>query len=209
MTPITSSGLAFKLQKQAKLCSVVFKDPYLETIINFCRLKPPDPKSHLKKTTFPDVWVDEFGNSLKLTKKEKQIKLNDLSLDRSKIINTDIYCKLPIEKISKISRMLFAFIGKEEDFHSKHLILGFIGIDNVLRVFCFIYNEVFLIPPLSLGYRVLRLIAKNFNCEDIKHFKNNKDILYPCSRKICFLAPLPIGTELRYLLENNDIYLIS
>ena len=72
MTPITSSGLAFKLQKQAKLCSVVFKDPYLETIINFCRLKPPDPKSHLKKTTFPDVWVDEFGNSLKLTKKENK-----------------------------------------------------------------------------------------------------------------------------------------
>jgi hypothetical protein len=208
MTSITSSGLAFKLQKQAKLCSVVFKDAYLETIIKFCRLKPLDPKSHIKKTTVADIWVDEFGNSIKLTKKEKQIKLNDLSLDRSKIINTDFYCKLPIEKISKISRMLFAFVGKEEDFQSKHLILGFVGIDNVLRVFCLIYNEVFAIPPLSLGYRILRLIAKNFNCEDIKHFKNNKDVLYPCSGRLCFLAPLPAGPELKFLLEKNDIDLI-
>lgn len=208
MIPITSSGLAFKLQKQAKLCSVVFKDPYLETIINFCRLKPINPKSHLKKTNVVDIWIDEFGNSIKLTKKEKQIKLNDLSLDRSKIINTDIYCKLPIEKISRISRMLFAFAGKEEDFQSKHFILGFVGIDDVLRVFCCIYNEVFAIPPLSLGYRILRLIAKNFNCDDIKQFKNNKDVLYPCSGKKCFLGPLPAGPDLKVLLEVSDIDLI-
>lgn len=207
MASLTSAELELKLKKRAKLSSIVFKDPYLESIISFCRLKPKNAKttSSISKTELCDTWIDEFGSSIRITKKEKTIKLNDLSVDKSKIINTDLYSKLSIEKISKISNIIFLFCGKEEDFKTDHFVLSFLGIDGILRTYCFIYEEWFSIPPLALGYSALRLIAKNKSCEDIKIFKNNKVLVYPCKKQISFLSYWPNNPDMNKIIDNFGV----
>src|SRR6185295_2676581 len=81
----------------------------LAFIIKSCRLKP---HSHIfegknNKLTLHRWWFDEFGNSLKIVK-NKRIKLiyNDLSLSRDRVVCTDLYRGLSIDRIAKTSKLI-------------------------------------------------------------------------------------------------------
>jgi len=128
-----------------------------------------------------------------------------LSINKAKIINTDLYSKLSIEKISKISKLIFLLHGKEEDFETDHFIVAFLGIDNILRAFCFIYGEWFSVAPLAIGYTFLRLIAKNASCKEMKVFKNKKDAVYPCKKQISFLSYWPHNDEMLNIIKDLDL----
>lgn len=190
MRSLTYEELLSLKKKEAKLASIVFKDPNIEKIIHLCRLKPLNIRVN-SKIEIHSVWVDGFGNSLNLSKRDKKIIQYDLSIKHDDSLDSDLYSKLTILNTSKISRLTYFLIGKEEDLKSDHAILAFVGIDGVLRCFSFIYNEWIRVPPLLLGYKTLRLISKNMLIKNIKVFNSSCDILFPCSKQISYMTKWP------------------
>jgi len=164
----------------------------LDFIIRMCRLKP---YSFNSKLSLERKWIDEYGNSLNIVK-NKKIKIIEGDLDiQEKIISTDLYAGLSLVKLSKMSKLLYLLIGKDEDFQEEHLIIAFLGIDNYLRV-RYIYNgEIGVCSPLNLGMRALKSIAEN---KDIKYFTelNNKNfVLFPCLAQKCWLSFWPASPK--------------
>lgn len=146
----------------------------IQSIIKMCRLKPKDmilgknAKERSKKLKLVKWWIDEFGNSFKIIK-NKRIKIifNDTELINKKIRCTDLYYCLPIDKIVKISKLLYLVIGKDAE-NNQCVIIGFLGLDNYLRVYNLTDGRWKQISPLQLSMKILKQIIKN---NDIKYYK--------------------------------------
>jgi hypothetical protein len=75
------------------IASNYLEDSNISFLFKSCRLRPY--ASLLGPLTFPATldrwWVDEFGNSFRILKnKRTRIVLNDLGIDRSQVIGTDL-----------------------------------------------------------------------------------------------------------------------
>jgi len=155
-----------------------------------CRLKPfGDLSLSLEKK-----WFDEHGNTLNIVK-NKRLKIieGDTLIDKSSLICTDLYDGLSIQKIAKVSKLVYILVGKDEDFQEDHIIIAFLGIDNYLRVFYIYDGQLATCSPLNLGMKVLKSIVED---RDIKYYLelNNKDsVLFPCASQKSWLSfwPLP------------------
>lgn len=167
----------------------------LSFIIRACRLKPYSYVFEDKndKLVLHRHWFDEFGNSFKIDKNKRiRIVYGDLSLDRDKIISTDLYYGLSMEKVAKISKMAHVMAGKDEDLFQDCFFLTFLGLDNYLRCFLYVHEEWQQVSPLLLGMRNLKTIAKNI---DVKYFvglKNKDNMPVPCisvEEWITFMPP--------------------
>lgn len=190
-----------------QLISSSFRKP-IDKIIRICRLKPfnvvfaPKDKDNVK---FFYKWIDEYGNSLNISRKKKiTITLNDLSIKKEKLSCTDIYEKLSINKISKISKLLYFLDGKEEDLLSKHNVLAFLGLDGYLRVRVFIYGEWKIFPPLYLGFETLLWIAENFNASIIKNNNDLNHVIFPCDAQEVWLGYWRNEEFLEIIKQNNE-----
>lgn len=180
--------------KHIELTSAYLEDSSISFIIRCCRLKPRNIilGKYTEKIVLYNEWIDEFGNSLEITKKKKiKINLNDLTIPKDKLTSSDLYENLAIEKIAKISRLAFYLFGKDEDLSQDHSIISFLGLDGFLRSYCLLYGEWTKIPNLYLGFDILKKIA---NHEDIKYFIDLKikDMPYPCTNvrsAISFMPP--------------------
>ncbi len=177
----------------------------LSWIIKSCRLKPSliffkDEKYKLK---LYDHWFDEFGNSLKIIKNKKlKIISNDLSLDKNKIVCTDLYYGLSFDKIIKISKLIHLIIGKDDE-QNNIVFLTFLGIDNYLRSYLYYYNEWKIISPLLLGRISLINIFKFL---DIKYFLklyNKENIITPCATADEWICCLPVPKTFWQTLKNK------
>jgi hypothetical protein len=183
----------------------------LSFIIKSCRLKPylyledKEPKTILYKW-----WVDEFGNSLKITKNKKlHITYNDLAIDREKIVCTDLYSNLEISKIFKISKLAYMSVGIEEDFYQDSYMISLLGMDDYWRSYLFLYDEWVQVSPLLLGTETLKLI---FQKKELLHFlqfdkKNNMPM--PCLSATQWLTYVPLSDDLLQLLEKEHQPLLS
>ena len=79
--------------------------PELYFIIKSCRLKPYEYVFEgSNKLALCPRWIDEHGNSFLIENKDILIKYNDLSLDKNKIICTDLYCGSSLKKLQKLAR---------------------------------------------------------------------------------------------------------
>ncbi len=183
-----------KLDKQILLAQSYTEISQLFFIIKACRLKPYSYvfESRSYKIVLYRHWIDEFGNSLHIIAK-KRLKLiyNDVSLDRGNLVCTDLYYGLSLDKIVKISKLAYLCLGKDEDLYQDCAVITFLGIDNYLRSYQYLYGEWQAISPLTIGFNNLKIIAKN---RDIKYFhqldiKENMPI--PCISSEQWLTFVP------------------
>lgn len=183
-----------KLDKHIRLASSYTEVPELEFIIKSCRLKPYDYifKERANKITLHRWWFDEFGNSLDILKKKRiQITYNDLRLDRKQIMSTDIYAGLSIDKVAKMSRLVYIVTGKDEDLYQDCCMLVFVGIDEHLRAYLYWQEEWQQVSPLLLGLKDLKSLVNRL---DVKHYQvmENKEIsAIPCISGQTWLSYLP------------------
>src|SRR5512147_1224007 len=117
-----------KLDKHILLAQSYTEVGGLFFIIRACRLKPYSYvfEKRSEKIVLYRHWVDEFGNSVHITTKKRfQLIYNDLSLDRSSLVCTDLYHGLSLDKIAKISKLAYLFVGKDEDLSQECAIITF------------------------------------------------------------------------------------
>ena len=154
----------------------------LAFIIKSCRLKPYDyifgnGSTQLRLHRW---WIDEFGNSLHIKDKKISITYNDLSLDKNKIVCTDLYYGLSLNKIAKMSRLAYICAGVEEEKQQECFFLTFLGLDNYLRSYMFLYEEWQQVSPLILGLKNLKLLGRHTDIKFFKEYKNKENMPIPC-----------------------------
>lgn len=182
-----------KINKQISLVESYTEIKDLSFIIKSCRLKPYDyvfkKKNH--NLVLNKWWFDEYGHSLKLNGKRLEIIYNDLNLNQENIVNTDLYSGLSINKVLKISKLVYICYGLDEDFYNPFYHINFLGVDNFLRSYLYLYNDVDSIAPLSLGLKNLKVLATH---KDIKYYmsfikKENSPV--PCINPKQWISCLP------------------
>ena len=195
-----------KIDKHILLVQSYTEINALSFIIKSCRLKPYDLLSKNKDYTLSiyNKWCDEFGNSLNIKENKKiQIKLNDLFVNKNNINCTDLYYGISLNKVAKLSKLVYIFSGIDEDIHHEYNFVAFLGIDNYLRCFMYLYDEWSIISPLYLGLDILKNIYDHL---DIKYFlslKNKNNFIMPCLRSSSWISSLPPKEDFIYLLNKE------
>jgi hypothetical protein len=175
-------------------------------IIKSCRLKPYDFifGSRSNKLILFRNWFDEFGNSLEILPNKKiKIVYNDLSIDQSKIVCTDLYYGLSLNRIAKMSKLAHFYCGKDEDLYHDCVCATFLGIDNYLRTYVYVYDEWQRVSPLLLGIKNLATIGAN---RDIKFFRKiaiKEKGPIPCISVGQWLTFMPASPDFKALLEKQ------
>jgi hypothetical protein len=176
----------------------------LPIIIKMCRLKPAKlfRKPCLVKLALHKQWIDEFGNSLYLEGANKlRIVLNDLSIDRSKVVSTDLYRGVSVERISGISRAGLLVLGKQDDY----CLLSLLGIDDYLRTFMWwrgVWQEC---SPLLLGSRFLQYWSQNLETMGYKELDGDVVALHRSKTQNIWLTEWPLGSELMEVVREWEI----
>ena len=186
-----------KLDQYIKLAEAYSEIEHLSFIIKACRIKPHKyvfGKVKYKLVLY-DWWFDEYGNSLKITDKKLKIIYNDLSLKRNKIVCTDLYYGLSISKVVKASKLMFMFAGKDEDMLEDCFMLSFLGIDNYLRTYCYLYGEWQQVSSLLLGYENLKIIARDKDIRKFKEIDIKNNMPIACISEKAWLTYLPASDE--------------
>lgn len=196
-----------KIDRLIKLTQSYTEVDELYFIIKACRLKPYTyvAEDRNAKLVLHRWWFDEFGNSLQIIK-NKRIKIiyNDLNIDRTKIVCTDLYSGLSIDRIAKMSKLAYLYVGKDEDLYDNCVVITFLGLDNYLRSYVQMYGEWHPVSSLVLGMRGLKQLAKYL---DIKHFiklGNKEKLIIPCISGEAWISYMPpskdftslVGTQL-------------
>src|SRR5271154_4567138 len=159
-----------KIDKLIKLAQSYTEVEELEFIIKACRLKPHDYVfgDRHDRIVLHRWWVDEFGNSLNIIKNKRiVITYNDLSLNK-KLACTDLYYGLSMDRIVKMSKMLYLCAGKDEDLYQDCYLLSLLGEDDHLRTYLYWYGEWQQVSPLLMGMKHLKLLADN---ADVRYFR--------------------------------------
>lgn len=186
-----------KLDKHIRLAASYTDMPELEFIIKTCRLKPYDYifSDRSEKIVLYKWWFDEFGNSLELiNSKNIQLTHNDLRLDRKRLVTTDLYYGLSLDRIVKMSKLVHFVSGKDEDVYQDCCIANFLGIDDHLRSYLYWYGEWQQVSPLLTGMKSLKTIA---NHVDVKHYHqlgNKENSAIPCVSAAAWLSYLPASS---------------
>lgn len=205
------------ISKHILLAQNYLELPSLTFLIKSCRLKPKNMMENKNKNlVLHKEWIDEWGNSVYLSKeneKPKRTKIiyNDLSIDRTKLIQTDIYFGLSMEKIAKISKLVFISFGIDEDYYQPSYFLSFLGWDEYLRTYMYYQNEWQQVSSLMLGERNIRAIWNKYKAKEIKwnfyeytgQFYKLKYHPIPCVRGNQWLCFLPSSHEFITILEKN------
>jgi hypothetical protein len=195
-----------KLDKHIRLVQSYTEIEDLAFIIKACRLKPykyifekPDNKLVLHRW-----WFDEFGNSFKVIKNKRLlITYNDLRLDRQKIISTDLYYGLSLDRIAKMSKLVYLSAGKDDLLYEDCYLLTFLGIDDYLRSYLYMYGEWQQVSPLLLGMKHLKLLAYH---KDIRYFLqlgNEKNSPLPCISGQTWISCLPPSNAFLVMLSKE------
>lgn len=182
-----------KIKPELNLVSSYLEDPDIKNIIVKCRLKPYKYNSNFnRKLILRRHWIDEFGNSLIIEDKKLKIIENDLSIDKNLIKYTDLYFGLNIEKISKISKVLYLSTGKDEDFNQDCCVLTFLGVDNYLRTFVLYNGKLEIKSALCLGIDNLKKIIHNCDVKMHVRLPTKNGAIYPCNSWKEWMVHLPI-----------------
>lgn len=195
--------LYIKLDKHILLAQSYTEIAALAFILKTCRMKPYEFIFQHKSTKLIlfRKWFDEFGNTLEITT-NKRIKLihNDLTLPRKQLVCTDLYYGLSMDKIAKISKLVYIFSGKDEDLYQDCVFISFLGIDECLRSYLYMYDEWQMIPTLMLGIKNLSFIYSNRDIKYFLEFSNKKIEPIPCISTRQWLSYLPASQDFKDLM---------
>jgi hypothetical protein len=176
----------------------------LPFIIQACRLKPYQlvHKTINGRLMLHKQWIDEYGNSLYLDGTNRlEIVLNDLSIDRSRLRITDLYHGLPIEKVSRISKMAVLLLGRQEDY----CLLSLLGIDDYLRTFVWWRGEWKKYSPLYLGVALLQSLGENLDWSGYREAEGKVLALHRSRRGKTWLTQWPPNKEFVSVLKEWDV----
>lgn len=192
-----------QLEKHILLVQSYTEISDLVFIIKSCRLKPYDFifKDKTEKLILYKHWFDEFNNSFTLVNKKIKLTYNDLSLPRKNITSTDLYHGFSLEKVAKISKLAYICFGKDDELQQDCGIVTFLGIDNYLRSFMYLYGEWQQVSPLLLGIRNLRMISQNKDIKYFKKFDAADETIIPCANSEQWLTFMPPRKEFLSLLS--------
>ncbi len=200
-----------RLEKQIKLFEAHMEVKEFSFIAKSCKLKPYDVI--YKKANFGlklhKHWVDEYGNSIIIGRNGKlKIEYNTLLIDKNKIVNTDLYYNISIEKIVKISKLAYIFCGKEDVEEGICIYLCFLGLDDCLRCYAYMHQEWRQVSPLWIGLFNLKMLAKNLDIKYYLNFKSNNLNLPPyCLSGMGWITYLPMSEAIvkELTLHSNNI----
>lgn len=194
------------LHKHLLLIESYTEIPNLSFIFKACRLKPYSYffEKRNNKITLYTWWFDEYGNSIRLDKNKKlKITYGDLSLDKTNIVCTDLYYGLSIDKILKISKFAYVSYGTDEDMYQDCALVSFLGIDNYLRTYLYLYGYWQQVSPLLIGTKHLEIIAKNLDLRYYKELPDTKNVKLPCADARAWLTCIPISEEFSDILDKQ------
>lgn len=196
-----------RIDKHIRVAAAYLEYRHIKFIIKACRLKPTafifdkDVKIDLRRN-----WIDEFGNSLRIEKGQKiHILYGDTSLYNKKIACTDLYYGLSLDKIKKISKLVYIVSGKDDDLFQDCCLLTFLGIDNYLRSYLYYDYEWQQISPLYLGTNHLENISVNLKIQNYTTIKENSPI--PIINEEIFISALPVNKNLRKIIDKKYEFL--
>lgn len=191
-----------RLERHIRLVESYSEIKGLGFIIKSCRLKSHRYvfQTRDRKVELHRWWFDEFGNSLHLDGKKPRLVENDLSIPRTHLISTDLYYGFSLEKIVKISKLMYVSFGKDDDMQQDCVIVAFLGIDNYLRCFTYLYGEWTQVSPLLLGMQTLKTIAENRDIKFFKKIDGNETLSIPCAEVEQWLSFMPVRSEFLSLL---------
>lgn len=187
-----------KIEKLLDLAQSYTESQHLSFIIKACRLKPYNYvfEERNPKLVLHHRWFDEYGNSLDIIKNKRiRITYGDLRLDKSKIVCTDLYRGLSLDRVARMSKLAYLCAGKDEDLYQDCYLLSFLGVDNYFRTYLYWYGEWQAVSPLTLGMKHLKLLLNN---ADIKYFRpltNSENLPIPCISGRTWLTCLPPNRE--------------
>jgi hypothetical protein len=199
-----------QLNKHILLVQAYTEIPELFFIVKACRLKPHDyifgNKSN--KVILYRWWFDEFGNSFNIKDKKIEILYNDLSLEREKIVCTDLYYGLSLDRIVKMSKMLYLCAGRDEDLNKECFFLTLLGIDNYLRSYIYLYGKWQQVSPLLTGLKNLQKIAQHTNIQYFTNISNQKNWPVPCYAAQEWLSCTPVTKSFAKIIgEQHEMLL--
>jgi len=175
----------------------------LTFIIKACRLKPYDFVFNNRNTklVLHRQWVDEYGNTLNIVK-NKRIKIvyNNLAINRQDIICTDLYFGLSIDRVAKMSKLVFLCALKEEETLVTQFFVALLGLDNYLRVYACIDGAWSQVSPLCLGMKALKTIARNTDIRYFREFSNKENAPLPCVSAREWISFMPPSAEFLQIL---------
>lgn len=175
-------------------------------IIKACRLKPHSFvfQERNTKLVLYRYWFDEFGNSLRIIKNKKiRITYNDLALDKEQIVCTDLYYGLSIDKIAKMSKLVFISVMKEEETYQTQFFITFLGLDNYLRSYVNLDGQWLQVSPLCLGMRALKNIARNVDLKRFRELISKENAPLPCASARTWLSFMPPSGEFLQLMTKE------
>lgn len=200
-----------QLNKHILLAQAYTEISELNFIIKTCRLKPYNIiLNKNKELVLHRYWVDEFGNSLRIIKNKRiKITYNDLTLDKSQIVCTDLYYGLSIDKIAKMSKLMFFCSIKEEETYRTQSVVAFLGIDNFLRAYVNLDGEWLQVSPLCLGMKVLKNIARNMDLRYFLELIGKENAPLPCALSRAWLSFMPPSGEFLQLMTQEHDQVLS
>lgn len=183
-----------RFNSELNIISGYLDDNTIRDILIKCRMKPYGLRARdgVRKI-LRRHWIDEFGNSLYLDKKTIRIVPNDLSILERNIIHTDLYEGLTIDKILKISKMAYFFLGSEDNNYIK--IISLLGIDNYIRTYIKHEEKWERISSILLGVDVVRVIVDNESIGSWKKINTGDNRIIPCTNIEEWLVCTPIPTQ--------------
>lgn len=205
MKSISIDKLYYWLDKHILLAQAYTEINDLFFIIKACRLKPYSYfQDKSDKLILHKHWFDEFGNSLYISNKKKiKIVYNDLTISKEYIRYTDLYFGLSLDKVVKISKFAYLCVGVDEDLQEDCALITFLGLDNYLRTYLYLYGEWQQVSPLVLGLSHLKTLAQN---RELRHFKEltiKEKTQLPCVAPRQWLTFNPPSKALVNMLEKK------
>jgi hypothetical protein len=199
-----------KLDKQIKLVRSYTEIEGMDFIIRACRLKPRDYVFEAvdKKIVLHKWWFDEFGNSLIIDKKISLIH-NDLRLDRKKIVCTDLYYGLTLNRVAKMSKLVHLVVGKDEDLLQECCLLTFLGLDDHLRSYLCWYGEWQQVSPLIMGMKSLILLADHLDIKYFQQIGKKENSAIPCVAGETWLSYLPPSADFLETIKSKQEIIYS
>jgi hypothetical protein len=164
----------------------------LPKIMRSCRLKPYSIFSGnlQSKAIYEPLWVDEFGNSIRLDDKKLKIIMNDTQISKYTKISTDLFLGNSIDIIAKNSKCMLIINGEN---NGSCYFVSFYGKDDYLRCF-FFYKELARVSPLLLGINTLQAYFRNIHSVLKTNIDKNKlDLLVKFNVVDCVICWEPAG----------------
>jgi hypothetical protein len=200
-----------KIDKSIKLAESYTEIEGLGFIIKACRLKPNDYVfgERNNKIILYNDWYDEFGNSFHILKNKKiNIIYNNLSLNH-KTVCTDLYYGLSLDRVVKMSKLLYLCAGKDEDLYQDCCLLSMLGVDDHLRTYLHWYGEWQQVSPLLMGMKHLQLLVDNADIRYFRQVAGPEDTPIPCIHGRTWLSFLPASADFLDIIKEQYEMLLS